>query len=125
MKRTTLGLLAGLMLGAPALAQAPTPARAPEPAETESVQGEERVLSGRVVGAGTGLLYIESTQGPVVPLRVTHQTRVQGQRIPREQAVQAHLQKTLPPGTSVRVTFDVRTHEDGTPENVVRTVDVP
>jgi hypothetical protein len=123
MKRTTLGLLAGLMLGAPALAQAPTPARAPEP-DTESVQGEEHVLSGRVLGAGTGLLYIESAQGPVVPLRVTHATRVQGQLIPRVQGVEAHLRQALPPGTAVRVTFDVRTHEDGTPENVVRTLDM-
>ena len=124
MKRTTLGLLAGLMMmGAPALAQAPTPDRAPEP-ETESVQGEEQVLTGRVLGAGTGILYIESTQGPAVPLRVTHATRVQGRRIPRARGVEGYLRQALPPGTPVRVTFDVRTHEDGTPENVVRTLDM-
>lgn len=124
MKRTTLGLLAGLMMmGAPALAQAPTPDRAPEP-EAESVQGEEQVLTGRVLGAGTGLLYIESTQGPAVPLRVTHATRVRGQRIPRARGIEGYLRQALPPGTPVRVTFDVRTHEDGTPENVVRTLDM-
>jgi hypothetical protein len=49
---------------------------------------------------------------------------VQGQRIPRAQGVEAHLRKALPPGTSVRVTFDVRTFEDGTPANVVRTLEV-
>lgn len=117
MKRTTLGLLAGLLFSAPVLARAPEP-------ETESEQGKEHVLSGRVLGTGTGLLYVESAQGPAIPLRVTHASRVKGQRIPREQAVEAYLRGAFPPGTSVRVTFDVRTLEDGTPENVVRTVEV-
>ncbi|QSQ27167.1 hypothetical protein JY651_20625 [Pyxidicoccus parkwayensis] len=122
MKRTTLGLLAGLTLwSVPALAQAPEP---PSGADTESVQGEEHSLSGRVLRAGTGILYVESTEGPAVPLRITHATRVQGQRIPRAQGVETYLSDAFPPGTSVRVTFDVRTLEDGTPQNVVRTVEV-
>ncbi|WP_205525700.1 hypothetical protein [Pyxidicoccus trucidator] len=120
------GVVAGLMLGAQALAQgsAPPPVQPPAP-ETESVQGREQVLSGRVLGASTGILYIESELGPAVPLRVTHATRLQGRRIPREQGIEAYLRQALPPGKTVRVTFDVRTHDDGTPENVVRTLDVP
>lgn len=126
MKRTALGCVAGVMLGAQALAQGapPSPAQPPEP-ETESLQGREQVLSGRVLGASTGILYVESEQGPVIPLRVTHATRIQGRRIPREQGVEAYLRKVLPPGGAVRVTLDVRIHEDGTPENVARTLDVP
>ncbi len=121
-----MGCVAGLMLGAQALAQGsvPPPMQPPEP-ETESLQGRVQVLTGRVLGTSTGILYIEVAQGPAVPLRVTHATRIQGRRIPREQSVEAYLRKALPPGGTVHVTLDVRTHEDGTPENVARTLDTP
>jgi hypothetical protein len=121
MKRTARGLLVGLMLGAGTLAGGALPPPAPE---TERLEGPERRLSGRVLGASTGVLYVESATGPSVPLRVTHATRVGGRRIPREQGVETYLRQAFPPGGTVHVTFDVRTHEDGTPENVVRTLDV-
>lgn len=117
-----MAFVAGLMLGTGARAQGSVPP--PEP-ETESLQGREQVLTGWVLGAGTGTLHVESAQGPAVRLRVTHATRIQGRRIPREQTIESYLRKALPPGEAVRVTLDVRIHEDGTPENVARTLDLP
>ncbi|MFP2925580.1 hypothetical protein ACLESO_10245 [Pyxidicoccus sp. 3LG] len=175
MKRTTVGLIAGLMLGSPALAQEPPtpvdgeerpgtpppqplspPGQAPrnspisprdsegqEPQEaptegtggagqqpapepdTESPRGETKELTARVLGASPGILYVEGKEGAAIPLRVTHATRVAGRRVPREQSIDSFLKKELAPGKSVRVTFDVRTHEDGKLENVVSTLDTP
>ena len=141
MKRKSVGLLAGLLLGAQAVAwgapalpaqerppatrgesSAPAP---PAGSDTETPEGEQKELRGRVLGASPGVLYIESERGPAVPLRVTHATRLDGRRIPREQSVEAFLRQSLPPGTTVRATFDVRTHPDGTPENVASAVDTP
>ncbi|NMO19060.1 hypothetical protein HPC49_28365 [Pyxidicoccus fallax] len=124
MKREAMGLLAGLMLGAQATAWGAGPA-SPTGPDTESVPGERKELTGRVLGASPGILYVESAHGPAVPLRVTHATRLAGRRIPREQSVEAFLRQSLPPGSPVRATFDVRTHPDGTPENVASTVDRP
>lgn len=124
MKRASRGWLAGLLLGAQALAWGDSPPR-PANSDAEGVPGEQRALAGRVVGAGPGLLYLQPEQGPVIPLRVTHLTRLEGRRIPREQSVEAFLRQSLRPGTAVRATFDVRTHPDGTPENVASAMDTP
>jgi hypothetical protein len=124
MKRGSRGWLAGLLLGAQALAWGASPARPADP-DAEGVPGESRALTGRVVGTGPGLLYLQPEQGPVIPLRVTHATRLAGRRIPREQSVEAFLRQSLPPGTPVHATFDVRAHPDGTPENVASAVDTP
>jgi hypothetical protein len=124
MKRTTRGLIAGLMLGTQALASGPS---RPTEARTdaEGVPGVQRELSGRVLGASPGLLHIQSERGPAIPVRVTHATRVGGGRVPRARSVEAFLQELLPPGTSVRATFDVRTLTDGTPQNVASAIDTP
>ncbi|MCP3143159.1 hypothetical protein [Pyxidicoccus xibeiensis] len=171
MKRTTVGLIAGLMLGAPALAQEQTPPpvsgeeppgappeepsipgqelreipsplpRGPQEAptegtggsgqqqpatesDTEGQRGETKQLAGRVLGSSPGILYVEGDQGAAIPLRVTHATRLGDRRIPRDQAIGTYLRKELSPGKSVRVTFDVRTHEDGRLENVATTLHV-
>lgn len=114
MKRTAVGVLAALMLGAPALGQ-----------DDESARGEPRELTARVLGAEAGYLHVESVQGAVIPVRVTHATRVTGRRIPRSEAIAAWLRQELEPGQPVRIRFDVRVHPDGTPENVASSVDRP
>lgn len=122
MKRTAMGVFAGLMLGAPALAQAPSP---PPAVQEEGARGEQRELTARVLGSGDGYLYLESAQGPVIPMRVTHATRITGRRIPRSEAIPAWLRRELEPGQPLRVRFDVRVHPDGTPENVAGSIDPP
>ena len=156
-----MGLIAGLMLGPPALAwgqDVPPPAETPprpgaptspgtsgteppgpppvqgtggagqQPApesDSEAPRGETKALSARVLGVSPGILYVEDDSGAAIPLRVTHATRVEGRRIPREQAIDGFLRKEFKPGASVRATFDVRTHADGMRENVAGTVDSP
>ncbi|HZI13634.1 MAG TPA: hypothetical protein VE153_24870 [Myxococcus sp.] len=114
MKQTAMGVLAALVLSAPALAQ-----------DEEGARGEPRELTARVIGAASGYMHVESAQGAVIPVRVTHATRVGGERIPRSKAIAAWLSRELEMGEEVRVRFDVRFLRDGTPENVASHIDPP
>ncbi len=114
MKRMAMGIFAALMLSAPALAQT-----------GEGARGEPRELTARVVGAESGYMHVESAQGAVIPVRVTHATRVGGERIPRSAAIATWLSRELEKGEEVRVRFDVRFLADGTPQNVASHIDPP
>jgi hypothetical protein len=102
------------MLSAPALAQ-----------NQEGARGQPRELTARVIAAESGYMHVESAQGAVIPVRVTHATRVGGERIPRSQAIASWLSRELELGEEVRVRFDVRFLRDGTPQNVASHIDPP
>ncbi|MCP3167926.1 hypothetical protein [Myxococcus qinghaiensis] len=131
MKRWTQHLLLGLLLSTPPLALAvdtqasgdsarPSPAPSPD---AESTPGTPRAFSGPVLGTAPGTLFVTGPSGASIPIRVTHQTRIAGMTVPRDQDIETYLREHLKPGRSVRVQFDVRPFSDGTPQNVASTVE--
>ncbi|NTX08348.1 hypothetical protein [Myxococcus sp. CA040A] len=129
MKRWTQHLLLGLLLSTPPLAvavntQASGDSARPSPApDAEGTSGTPRAFSGPVLGTAPGTLFVTGPSGASIPIRVTHQTRIAGETVPRDQDIETYLRENLKPGRSVRVQFDVRPFSDGTPQNVASTVE--
>lgn len=131
MKTWIQHVLLGLLLSTPPLAlavdaQASGDSARPSPAPSsadEGTPGALRAFSGPVLGAAPGTLFITGPSGAAIPIRVTHQTRIAGVTVPRDQDIETYLREHLKPGRSVRVQFDVRPFSDGTPQNVASTVE--
>ena len=69
------------------------------------------------------VLYIEGAQGEAIPLRVTHETKLDGQALKRDQRIESHLKKEFQPGEEVRASFEIKTERRGELENVATTLD--
>lgn len=113
MNLRTMMMMAVLSLGGGALAQQ----------AQEQMQGEQKELTGKVLSSHEKELYIQGEDGAAVPIRITHQTELEGKRLKKDQRVESHLKKEFRPGEEVRTSFTVRTDKRGKSENLATSVE--
>ncbi|KFE60144.1 hypothetical protein DB31_6015 [Hyalangium minutum] len=76
------------------------------------MQQGQKELTGRVVGVKSDDLLVESEQGAIIPLRVSHQTMVDGKELKKDQRIESHLKKEFQPGAEVRASFGIEKMEN-------------
>lgn len=101
MKMKLMGLLAGLALASPALAQDDSSYGQRE----EQSEGENK-LKGTVLGSRGDELLIQTEDGAAVPLKVSKRTQVDGK--PIEGSVSRHLKQEFSEGDEVRTSFNLK-----------------
>lgn len=103
MQTKLMGWMAALaLIGTPALADRGT--QQPR-AET---QMEENQLTGRITEIREDTLFVQTEDGAVVPLQVTHETTLEGKRIERGARVGRELRNQYREGEEVRASFELR-----------------
>ncbi|QSQ23582.1 hypothetical protein JY651_00935 [Pyxidicoccus parkwayensis] len=137
MKLQLMGLIVGLTLGGAALAQSESDPGTQDPSssskqtssttkQTSSSYSEQskpaegkHQLMGKVVETRETALLIQTDNGEVVPIAVSHTTMIQGKPLKKGENINAHLKKEFKEGDQVRTSFDVenKTH------NQAKTID--
>ncbi len=79
--------------------------------------GKQIELTGRVLSVEEKTVWIEGEKGEAVPLRVTHETSLQGQHLKKDQRIESHLHRQFQPGEEVRASFQVQKERAGKYEN--------
>lgn len=103
-----LGVVTALMLGGAAFA-----GDKPQQGQMQgAMQQGQKELTGKVVGVKADDLLVESDQGAIIPLRVSHQTMVDGKELKKDQRIESHLKKEFMPGAEVRASFDIEKMEN-------------
>lgn len=93
-------------------------------AQDQPAQGQEtKEISGTVLGVEGKTLWIEGDQGAAIPVRVTHQTQLEGQRLKRDQRIEPHLKKQFQPGEEVRASFTLNKKHLGKEENAAVSIE--
>lgn len=111
MKWTTWGVVAALTLGGAALAEEGQTQQT-QTQQTQMQQGQKE-LTGKVVGVRSDDLLVQTDdQGAIIPLRVSHQTMVDGKELKKDQRIESHLKKEFQPGAEVRASFDIQKMEN-------------
>jgi len=117
----TWGLLTAMVLGGAAFAQSdqmqPGKSQQGQMQQEQMPQGQmqqgqmqqgQKELTGKVVGVREKDLLIQTdAQSAIIPLRVSHQTMVDGKELKKDQRIESHLKKEFQPGAEVRASFDV------------------
>ena len=118
MKLGTIALASLLLLPATA-ALSGVAVAAPQQGEGEQRQEQQQMtVSGEVLGMHRGDVYVEGPDGVAIPVKVNHDTLVDGQRIKRDQRLEHHLKQKIQPGQQVQAQVEVRHHRDGRMENI-------
>ena len=120
MKTRTIVMLAALSMGGAALAQ-----QTYEPQQPMKGQemGEQKEISGKILGMHEKTVFIEDEKGAALPIQVTHETSLAGTHLKMDQRVESHLKKQFQPGEEVRTSFKVEKHRDGKVENVATSIE--
>lgn len=118
MNRKIAAILAGLALSGTAVAQEMEQMEPREQQEMQQRMGEQKEISGRVLGTHRETLFLEGENGVAIPVRVSHQTNIEGKRIRRGERVESHLRREFPPGEEVRASFSLVRTREGRLENV-------
>lgn len=110
MKWTTWGMVAALTLGGVALAESGKT----QQTQTQQTQMQgQKELTGKVVGVRSDDLLVQTNdQGVIIPIRVSHQTMLDGKELKKDQRIESHLKKEFQPGAEVRVSFDIQKMEN-------------
>src|SRR5687768_11095134 len=103
MQLKTLGLTGALLLVPIASAEAQEQPPAQSQSGTSASQGQ---LSGSILGSHDKTLYVQGSQGLVIPLRVTRDTRLDGEPVGRLSRIEPHLKQHYPKGAEVEITFE-------------------
>ncbi len=120
MKMNAFVMLAALSMSGAALAQQTYQPQKPMQGQE---MGEQKEISGKVLGMHEKTLYIEDEKGAALPIQVTHETSLAGTHIKKDQRIESHLKKSFQPGEEVRTSFKVEKHRDGKVENVATSVE--
>lgn len=104
-----LGAVTALMLGGAAFA-----GDKPQQGQMQGqMQQGQKELTGKVVGVKADDLLVQTDdQGAIIPLRVSHQTMVDGKELKKDQRIESHLKKEFQPGAEVRASFDTEKMEN-------------
>lgn len=107
----TFGLLAGLALCGTAFAQS---GQQQQTQQEQMQHKSQKELNGTVVGVKEKdlLVRLDEDPNPIVPLRVDHQTHLDGKTLKKDQRIESHLKKEFSPGAEVRASFDVEKMEN-------------
>ena len=100
-----MGLLAGLSLAGPALAQESGQYQYGQE-EQQQAKGENE-LKGTVLGARGDELLIQTEDGAAVPLKVSSKTQVDGKPIEEGKSISATLKSDFKEGDEVRTSFNL------------------
>jgi hypothetical protein len=111
----TWGLLSAMVLGGAAFAQSDQ-MQTGKPQQGQMQQGQtqgQKELTGKVVGVKEMDLLIQTDdQSAIIPLRVSHQTMLDGKELKKDQRIESHLKKEFQPGAEVRASFDIEKMEN-------------
>ena len=91
---------------------------------SNGTQGQEaKEITGTVLGVEGKTLWIEGDQGAAIPVRVTHQTELDGQKLKKDQRIESHLKKQFQPGEEVRASFKLDKKHLGKEENAAVSIE--
>lgn len=94
-----------------------------EQATTEKTEKQgQNEISAEVLGIEGKTLWLQGDEGEAIPIQVTHQTMLQGERVKDDQRIKGRLEKSFQPGQEVRASFDVKQH-GGKYENQAISID--
>lgn len=116
MRSTVAALISGLVVSMAGTAVAQEGERSEERREEQRKQeekqaeekGEKHSISGEVLSVRGSTLYLQTEDGAVVPVQVTRQTQMEGERLPEGRAVESHVRNTFRQGSEIEA--EVRMH---------------
>ncbi|MGZ3458712.1 MAG: hypothetical protein ACXU86_09420 [Archangium sp.] len=107
----TLGLLAGLALCGSAFAQEAQ--QDPNQMQQGHKEKGQKELNGTVIGVKKDDILVRADDnGAIVPLKVNHQTQLDGKMLKKGESIESHLKKEFSPGAEVRASFDLNKMEN-------------
>jgi len=121
MRRKIATMMAVVALGGLGMA-ARNAAAAEQPASPAAQQAQKKELKGKILSVHEKTLWIEGENGEAVPLVVSHETMLMGQRLKRDQRIESHLRKEFQQGEEVRASFEIKREREGKIENIAVSV---
>lgn len=117
MRKSVVALLAGLSLsmgGSALAAERGQERQRQQQGQRAEEKGEKHSISGEVLSVRGSTLFLQTGDGVVVPVQVTRQTQMEGERLPEGRAAENHLKNTFRQGSEVEA--EVRVHRAQTGE---------
>src|SRR5689334_15075474 len=118
MQRAFFLTFALMLTSVSAVAQSDQPV-SPGAASHAASQGR---LSGTVIGIHDETIYLQGQQGLVIPLQVSHETRLDGETVGRLSGLGKQIEKHYPIGSNIEIVFEVRHGGNGEIENVATSI---
>lgn len=85
--------------------------------QTQQQAEQPGEMTGKVLSVHERTIYLEGAQGEAVPIRVTHETTLNGERLRRDSRIEHRLREDFQPGEEVRTSFEPHREREGRYEN--------